>query len=450
MDKLIEKWLRLCQELGWKSYIVWWAVRDMLMGAEIHDVDIATNISIEEIESKLDTVNIGKNKDFWIVVVNFEWDMFEVAHFRKDGKYSDNRRPDDVELVDSLEDDLARRDFTINAMAYDWTTVIDLFGGQDDIKKWIIRFVGKAEDRIAEDGLRVLRAYRFAARFKFQIVDEQEMTWWKPVWVAQERVTEEFRKVASYWPKALAFYLHRTSWNQIYSYGFSRMSWMPHHIKHHPEGDVFEHTISCLSHASEYSEQGYLAALCVAFHDIGKIVTAEYKTDDLDIGYCTYYGHDIQWAILMNDIWPKLKLSSDEIKAIQFVCQYHMIRWEFKNLKESKKLEIARSPYYPLLEYTTHADEMSRLYLADYERRCDIAAYVQSWKTERDWLANYDEKVKLLIDWNMIKEYIPNIKDKDIGILKKAALEFINDNSMLVDKEQVKQFILNLTGDANS
>jgi tRNA nucleotidyltransferase (CCA-adding enzyme) len=226
-----------------QTYIVGGAVRDIIMGYIPNDFDIATNVPCSIIDQKFETFDIGKNKDFGISVVIFEGETREVANFRKDGEYSDGRHPDSVEIVDSFEEDSARRDFTINAMGMTSDgTIIDHHNGMEDIKNKVIRCVGKAEKRIAEDYIRIMRAIRFAARYDFSIDSEtvEAIKKFAPDMmekVSVERVWGEFVKMAG----GKNFY---KAVEMMYDFGvmkyvFPQMSDManfPHNPKHHPEG----------------------------------------------------------------------------------------------------------------------------------------------------------------------------------------------------------------------
>jgi tRNA nucleotidyltransferase (CCA-adding enzyme) len=163
--------LHKLEAMGGKAYIVGGAVRDIVLGAEEpNDVDIATNVPMEKIEKIFKTHDIGKNKDFGIVVIRHGGFDFEIAQFRKDGNYTDGRRPDKIEIVMDFEDDASRRDLTINALGVDKDgNIIDYFDGVKDIKNKIIRTVGDAHKRFGEDFLRMIRVPRFASRFGFKI-----------------------------------------------------------------------------------------------------------------------------------------------------------------------------------------------------------------------------------------------------------------------------------------
>ncbi len=156
-------------ENGYEAYFVGGFVRDKLMGNVSSDIDIATNARAEEVINLFDkTILVGVKHGTVTVLLNkFQ---FEVTTFRTDGEYLDNRRPESVEFVQSIEEDLSRRDFTMNALALDYDDqLIDLFKGKEDIENGLIKCVGQPQKRFAEDGLRILRAIRFVSKLGFSI-----------------------------------------------------------------------------------------------------------------------------------------------------------------------------------------------------------------------------------------------------------------------------------------
>lgn len=158
-------------KMGFDAYVVGGAVRDIAMGDDnIHDIDIATNMPIEQIKDNFKTVEYGGGEKHGTVIVNYKGNEYELTQFRTESNYSDSRRPDSVDFVQSFEEDSKRRDFTINAMGIDVDgNIIDYHGGVDDINKGVLRTVGNAKERFSEDSLRILRAVRFAARFNFKV-----------------------------------------------------------------------------------------------------------------------------------------------------------------------------------------------------------------------------------------------------------------------------------------
>lgn len=166
--------LERLEDSGHKAYLVGGCLRDMMMGRQPHDFDIATSAEPEtvmSIFSDLEVIPTGIKHG--TVTVMIDGESIEITTFRKDSDYSDGRRPDSITFTDKVEDDLSRRDFTINAMAFGLDgEIVDPFGGKSDIKSRVIRTVGSAEDRFSEDGLRILRAIRFASVLGFTIERE--------------------------------------------------------------------------------------------------------------------------------------------------------------------------------------------------------------------------------------------------------------------------------------
>jgi tRNA nucleotidyltransferase/poly(A) polymerase len=190
---------------GYQAYIVGGAVRDIAMGhTNPADVDIATNMPIEKLKQFFDkTYSIGTGERHGTVLIPFNGYHFEVTQFRKDGEYTDGRRPDSVEMTDSFKEDTARRDLTINAIGLDSSgEFIDFHGGVADIESMIIRTVGSPIDRLSEDPLRIIRALRFTALTSFDIEEKTENAIRSLVVnltsVSRERIMDEVRKTMKY------------------------------------------------------------------------------------------------------------------------------------------------------------------------------------------------------------------------------------------------------------
>lgn len=183
---------------GGEAYIVGGAVRDMLLKRDPGDYDLATSLLPDEV-MQLFPIVIPTGLEHGTVTVVLDHMPFEITTFRSETTYSDRRRPDAVTLGVSLEEDLTRRDFTINAMALKPTGLVDLFGGQDDLASKIVRTVGRAEDRFNEDALRMIRAFRFMSQLEFTLdpQTEQAITNQKHHLqsVAVERIAMEFEKL---------------------------------------------------------------------------------------------------------------------------------------------------------------------------------------------------------------------------------------------------------------
>lgn len=209
--------MRAINKCGYQAYLVGGCVRDLVLwyntkqgkgDPQIHDVDLATNMPIDKLKATFKTHDNG-GEEHGTILVFWEGEPFEVTQFRVDGNYSDGRHADSVSYTNSFEEDTKRRDFTINAMGIDADgNVIDYHGGVDDLKQGIIRTVGNAGERFSEDGLRIMRAMRFAAKFKMQIAEDtlnginENRT--KLDNIAMERVHDEFKKTAQCGANAFA------------------------------------------------------------------------------------------------------------------------------------------------------------------------------------------------------------------------------------------------------
>ena len=164
--------LKMIEEKGFKAYIVGGFVRDYILGIESNDIDITTNATPKQLKEIFKNTLL-LNDDYGSITVMKKNVRFEITTFRKEFKYIDNRRPEKVEYIDNLEDDLKRRDFTINTICMDSNgEVIDYLNGRRDLDKKVIKTVGNASDRFEEDCLRILRAVRFATNLNFKLSDE--------------------------------------------------------------------------------------------------------------------------------------------------------------------------------------------------------------------------------------------------------------------------------------
>lgn len=262
---------RVCDALkkcGYEAYFVGGCVRDTLLGREVHDYDITSNALPEEIKKCFDgerVISVGEKHG--TVGVMSGGNAVEVTTYRLDGEYTDNRHPKSVKFTEKVEDDLARRDFTMNAIAYDGQFK-DPFGGREDIEKRLIRCVGEADRRFGEDALRILRAMRFSSVLGFEIEDETRMSMHKNREliknISAERIYSEFKKIIT-GKNAESVLLEFADIISVFipeikdSIGFEQKN--IHHIF-----DVYTHSVKAAA-ACPFDEKIRLAAL---FHDIGK------------------------------------------------------------------------------------------------------------------------------------------------------------------------------------
>lgn len=305
-----------------QAYLVGGCVRDHLLGQTPKDYDIATSAKPEEVIPLFSKV-IPTGIRYGTVTVLAADMPIEVTTYRTDGNYSDGRRPDVVTFGTSIQDDLARRDFTINAMAFDLRMgIVDPFGGRRDLEEGAIRAVGNPDDRFREDALRMLRAIRLACQLKMQPTQGTLKAIERCALYAQnvsmERIREEMNKILlcdgndGVWgigmlsiTKLMPHFLPELE----RCYGFDQQN--PHHRK-----DVFNHTLAVVSAIPPVLHLRLAALL----HDIAKPAT--FTLDENGVGH--FYGHEDLGAAMACDILERLKYDRDIIDKVVHLMQHHM------------------------------------------------------------------------------------------------------------------------------
>ena len=320
---------RVCECLndsGYEAWLVGGAVRDSIMGKEAHDWDIATNAKPEEVIRIFSRV-IETGIKHGTVTVMMNGEGFEVTTYRGEGTYSDGRRPDDVQFLNTIEEDLARRDFTINAIAYDPIKYVfrDPFLGRNDIDACLIRAVGNPHKRFSEDGLRVLRAARFAATLRFEIELETYQainpSLKSYIKVSAERVRDEWMKIMSAREPSVAFKIMAET-------GMLEVT-VPEMVpmfnctqnKYHAY-DVWVHTLEVVDACPENDPILRIGAL---FHDIGK---PQSKKPHPVTGDATFYEHEDIGADMVASIASRLRFSTEERYRLIHLVQHHFIRYK--------------------------------------------------------------------------------------------------------------------------
>lgn len=308
------------QHNGYSAYVVGGCVRDSILGREPHDWDICTSATPEqmlEVFKERRVIETGLQHGTITVVVDKI--PYEITTYRIDGDYSDNRRPDSVTFTDNLIEDLKRRDFTINAMAYNDTQgLVDPFGGTDDIKYGKIQCVGSAQNRFNEDALRILRAIRFASQLEFSI--EPETDWqihqlYKNLEnISVERINSEFCKIASFDNFCVELLLYK----DVFSLFIPELKDMIDFPQNNPWHiyDVFNHTVHAVA---ECESKDLITRLAVFFHDFGK--THSYQ--DGEDGIRHFKGHAKVSAEMTDNIMKRLRFDNDTRNKVVELVQYH-------------------------------------------------------------------------------------------------------------------------------
>ena len=345
-----------------EAWLVGGCVRDLLLERKIDDWDLATSAKPEEItavfpdskyENEFGTVLVKlpeeKRKAAGIKAV-------EITTFRREAKYTDKRHPDKVEFTDKLEDDLARRDFTVNAMALQVKSeelkvksksrepescyeIIDLFGGRDDLDKKIIRAVGEPEKRFGEDALRMIRAVRFAAQLGFEIEEKTQAAIKKNAkWlekISQERLRTELEKIISSDNAERGI-------RDLQEAGLLKfvipeleegvgVTQNRHHIY-----TVFEHNVRSLGFAAQ-KKFSFVVRLAALLHDIGKVQTKQGEGIE-----ATFYNHEQAGARQARQILERLRFPKEIVGKVSHLIRYHMFVYDVGTVSEAGVRRLVR------------------------------------------------------------------------------------------------------------
>lgn len=308
------------QDNGYSAYVVGGCVRDSILGREPHDWDICTSATPEQmLEVFKDKKIIETGLQHGTITVVVDKVPYEITTYRIDGDYSDNRRPDSVTFTDNLIEDLKRRDFTINAMAYNDTQgLIDPFGGTDDIKYGKIQCVGSAKERFSEDALRILRAIRFASQLEFSI--EPETDWqihqlYKNLEnISVERINSEFCKITSFDNFCVELLLYK----DVFSLFIPELKDMIDFPQNNPWHiyNVFDHIVHAVA---ECDSKDLITRLAVFFHDFGK----PHSYQDGEDGVRHFKGHAKVSAEMTDNIMKRLRFDNDTRNKVVELVHYH-------------------------------------------------------------------------------------------------------------------------------
>lgn len=321
------------QNNGYEAFLVGGCVRDSILGRPIHDYDITTSATPDEMpEIFQDKRIIETGLQHGTITIVIDDEPYEVTTYRIDGNYSDSRRPDKVTFTKSLEEDLKRRDFTINAMAYnDEVGLVDPFNGMEDIKYHKIQCVGKPEDRFTEDALRILRAIRFASQLSFVLEPNTDYILHKMYQnlenISVERINSEFCKIAA----SSNFCVQMVLYSDVLSlfipeikdmFGFQQNN--PYHIY-----DVWNHTVHAVQAYEcdcepDLNPRDLITSLAAFFHDIGK----PHCYQDGEDGIRHFKGHGRVSADMTDKIMKRLRFDNDTREKVVELVYYHDATFE--------------------------------------------------------------------------------------------------------------------------
>ncbi len=399
---------------GFDAFIVGGAVRDIMLGMEPNDIDIATNAMPEDIDRIFKKSKFA-GKAFGVSLI----DGIEVATFRGDIG-SNGRKPDKVKLGVSMKEDAERRDLTINAMFLDNEyNLIDFFNGKEDLENEVIRFVGNAEERIKEDNLRILRAIRFASVLNFSFEEKTKEAIIENAYliktVSNERIIMELKKVIK--DGAFSGFVKICDELGLLKILFPKVTTLKgveQSPKWHPEGDVFVHTMRVLSNIVSNDFALNIAAL---LHDIGKATTTV-KNED---GKISSSGHENVGAnMFLDDTKNKNSclsaLSNKEVEEIHFLIKNHMKIKYFDEFRKSKKVKLITEKSFTKLCSLTIADSMTSVGLKNNLKMIQLAEELE------EEVEDYIEPIITGRDLINIG-FNPKIEGKIFGVILKSVYE---------------------------
>jgi poly(A) polymerase len=335
---------------GYDTYFAGGCVRDLLLGQAPSDFDVATSAHPDAVLKMFPrTFSVGAH--FGVILVADELDgqqiVTEVATFRSDGAYSDGRRPESVRFSENAEEDVVRRDFTINGMLLDpqTGTVLDFVGGRDDLAAKLIRAIGDPSQRFEEDKLRMLRAVRFAARLDFEIEARTESAIRSLAsqihLVSRERIRDELTRMLTEGRARRVFeLLDRTGLLKEVLWEIDRLHGVQQPPEFHPEGDVWTHTLILL----QQLPAGVSPTLAwgALLHDVGKPATFQRGP-----GRIRFNGHVEVGVRITEDILRRLRFSNEETAQIVALVENHMRFGDVERMKASTLKRFFRLNDFP-------------------------------------------------------------------------------------------------------
>lgn len=434
------------QESGFEAYAVGGCVRDLLLGAargelvEPNDWDVTTNARPEKLQ-ELFPESFYENTFGTVTVKTGSKDPalahVQVTPYRVEGKYADKRHPEEIRFADTLQDDLSRRDFTINAMAMDQNgTLIDPHGGRGDLDAKLIRTVGNPDERFGEDALRLMRAVRFATTLGFVIEPdtraalEKNATWLRAI--SHERIRDEFVAIIES-PRAHdgVELLRETGLLQfivpelLEGVGVGQNL---HHIY-----TVWEHNLRALKYTVE-KKYSFVVRLAALLHDVGKP-----RTKRGEGTYSTFYGHDAVGARMTAQILGRLKFSKDITEKVVRLVRYHLFYYNVGEVTESSVRRLLVKVGQENIEDLLKVREADRIGSGTPKA---VPYKLRHLKYVIDKVSHDPISVKMLkIDGQEIMQELGIAPGPKIGLLLNSLLAEVLDDPSKNTKEHLRQRI---------
>ena len=427
--------LHTLEEAGYEAYVVGGCVRDSILGRSPDDWDITTSAKPEEVKALFRrTVDTGLIHG--TVTVMLDKEGFEVTTYRVDGEYEDGRHPKEVSFTASLEEDLKRRDFTINAMAYNPKRgLVDLFGGVQDMENRIIRCVGNPLERFTEDALRILRAVRFSAQLGFSIEGEtlKAISVLAPnlKYVSAERIQVELLKLlVSPHPDYLRTAYEAGITKEILP-EFDRCMETEQNTPHHCY-NVGEHTLHSLLNI----RADKVLRLTMLLHDFGKPVVKRTDEDGRD----HFKTHGSEGEKMAVSILRRLKMDNDTIRKVRSLIKWHDYRPKGEAVSVRKAISLIGEELFPLYLEVQKADILAQSAYRREEKLARLTAVSALYEEILDRGQCISLKTMALTGRDLIDAgYTPG---KELGeILEKLLVHVLED-----PEDNKKEILLKLAG----
>jgi poly(A) polymerase len=423
--------VRRLREQGYEAFFAGGCVRDMLLQKPPQDYDVATNARPEEIQ-RLFSQTIPVGAQFGVILVVVDGEPFEVATFRHDGPYLDGRRPSHVRYG-TLEEDILRRDFTINGMLYDplGDQVIDLVEGRADLERRLIRAIGEPRARFEEDRLRMIRAVRFAASLGFTIdpltFKAIQQLAARITTIAWERIGDEVTRMLTEGGARRGFeLLDQSGLLQVLLPEMVALKGTPQSPDYHPEGDVFAHTLLLLGHLAPSSSET-LAYGCL-LHDIAKPVCFRQETDRI-----TFYGHTEVGAAMAAEILKRLKRSRESWERVAYLVRNHLRHVQAPQMRLSTLKRFLREEGIEELLELTRIDALASNGDLQYYQFCKqrLAELNEAQIRPAPLVRGTDLIALGLVPGPIFTEILQRVEDQQLGgelTSREQALEWVQRN----------------------
>ena len=448
IPKLAIKIATVLKNAGYESYLVGGAVRDYLLGLDPHDIDFATNATPDEIEQCLNKANIrftNVGKRFGTIVGKIGDEEYEITSYRQDGASLDGRHPESITYAKTIQEDLSRRDFTMNAMALNPFTLelIDPFFGIQDMQNNVLRFVGNSNDRIKEDGLRILRAIRFAIKYELELSEEDKMALKANVTkldnISKERKTEELFKILTNGHPISPLFLELPEILFQIIPELKETYRCEQKTKHHHH-DVYEHILATTDGVKSNKFEIKLAAL---LHDIGKPQTKLLAKDSPD-GYDHFYGHSAVSARICQNVFQNDLIVSNQSKNLILGLVEHHDK-DFFHTEKQLKRGIAKfgEPFLQDMMELQEADRNDHSFysLASQEKQKNREAVEQMFEQLHEQEICFSLK-DLAVNGSDLLAF--GMQGPEIGSTLNAMLQAVLNDEVPNQKEDLLTYLSNL------